>query len=263
MNSGYIKIWRKSIENGWLQNSKLWAFWCYCLIRASHKEITVTIGLQRVELKPGQFIFGRIRASKDLKINTSSIYRIVKFLVSNGNITVKSNNKFSIITVMNWGIYQGDKTSNEHQANIKRTSSEHKQECKALKNKDKKIKKEKPEWLDLDLFDEFKKMRLKIKRPMTEYAEERAISKIKSLMDEGYKQSDIINQSIDSNWKSFYPVKYKKDDIAYRKDPFQDDLFLRQAYDLIGNDKEFNNHCEAFSRCPSETLKEIKKIKEV
>ena len=37
---------------------------------------------------------------------------------------------------MNWGIYQGDKTSNEHQANIKRTSSEHKQECKALKNKD-------------------------------------------------------------------------------------------------------------------------------
>ena len=58
---------------------------------------------------------------------------------------------------MNWGIYQGDKTSDEHQANIKRTSSEHKQECKALKNKDKEIY---GEFKNVELTeDEFKKLK--------------------------------------------------------------------------------------------------------
>ena len=136
MQSGYVKLWRKSIENGWLQNSKLWAFWCYCLIKASHKEITMTVGLQRIQLKPGQFVFGRTKASKDLKINESSIYRLVKFLENSGNIEVKSNNKFSIITIINWGIYQGESTTSEQQMNNKRTTNEHKQECKALKNKE-------------------------------------------------------------------------------------------------------------------------------
>lgn len=145
MQSGYVKLWRKSIENGWLQNPNLWTFWCYCLIKASHKEITVTVGLQRVELKPGQFVFGRVKASKDLRINESAIYRLVKFLENSGNIEVKSNNKFSIITIINWSIYQGDKIPNEQQMNNKRTTSEHKQEYKTLKK---------------NIYGEFKNVRL-------------------------------------------------------------------------------------------------------
>jgi hypothetical protein len=39
-------------------------------------------------------------------------------------LNIKSYSKFSIITVLNWNQYQ----QNEHQMNIRRTSSEHKQE---------------------------------------------------------------------------------------------------------------------------------------
>jgi len=134
MDQGYVKLWRKTIENDWLKNHKLWVFWCYCLIKASHKERIAKVGYQDIKINPGEFIFGRRKASKDLKMHESSIQRCVYALVNSKNISVKSNNKFSIITIINWHLYQQDQNKIEQQANNKRTTSEHRQECKELKN---------------------------------------------------------------------------------------------------------------------------------
>jgi hypothetical protein len=133
MNQGYVKLWRKSLDAGWFRNPKLWTFWTWCLMKASHKEHKVIIGHQEITLKPGQFIFGRKQAAKELKMNPSQIYRLSMFLKNSQNLNIKTNNKFSVFSIINWGIYQSGEFKNEHQneqqANIKRTSSEHKQEC--------------------------------------------------------------------------------------------------------------------------------------
>ena len=107
MNRGYVKLWRKALDNGWLQNHALWAFWSYCLLRANHKETIVIIGYQEVPLKPGQFIFGRKRAARDLNMTEWKIRSCLYFLKKAGNITIKTTNKFSIITIVNWNTYQG------------------------------------------------------------------------------------------------------------------------------------------------------------
>jgi hypothetical protein len=91
-------------------------------------------GVQFVSLEPGQFVFGRKVASEELDIHESAIYRIMQFLTKAGNITIKSNNKFSIISINNWHTYQQDEIEIEQQANNKRTTSEHKQEVKKEKN---------------------------------------------------------------------------------------------------------------------------------
>ena len=57
MHRGYVKLWRKSLEGGWLKDHKLWAFWCWCLGKASHKQIKILVGLQEVNLLPGEFVF--------------------------------------------------------------------------------------------------------------------------------------------------------------------------------------------------------------
>ena len=67
-----------------------------------------------------------------------------------------------------------------------------------------------PEWLDLPLWREFKNMRVRIKKPMTPYAEKRALNKLKKIMDEGYFQADILNRSIDNGWKGLFPPKDKQ-----------------------------------------------------
>ena len=73
MNRGYVKLWRKSLDGGWLQNPELWTFWTWCLLKASHKVIVVKVGFQEITLQPGQFIFGRKKASKELKMSERKI----------------------------------------------------------------------------------------------------------------------------------------------------------------------------------------------
>lgn len=113
MNRGYIKLWRKSLDAGWIRNHKLWAFWSYCLLKASYKEYDAIVGLQIVHLLPGQFIFGRKRASMETGLTEREIRTIVEFLRKAGNLTIKTTNRFSIITIINWPTYQGDDLEND------------------------------------------------------------------------------------------------------------------------------------------------------
>jgi len=112
---GWIKLHRQVLSGGWLQNPNLWTFWCYCLLRANHEPAKEIIKFQRVNLRPGQFIFGRKKASADLKMSEQSIRTCLKKLRSLGNITLKSTNRFSIVTICNWEDYQaGKKEINQH-----------------------------------------------------------------------------------------------------------------------------------------------------
>lgn len=74
---GWIKLYRASIEKGRLTNHKLWTFWCYCLLKASHKEYFQVVGNQQVHLLPGQFVFGRTTAAKDLKMSEQEIRSVL------------------------------------------------------------------------------------------------------------------------------------------------------------------------------------------
>lgn len=75
--------------------------------------------------------------------------------------------------------------------------------------KDKNIKKTTyPDWLDIVLWNEFKKHRSQAATPaLTPHAEKLNITSLKNLIDSGYDQSDIINQSIERGWKGFFPIK--------------------------------------------------------
>jgi hypothetical protein len=122
MNRGYVRLWRKSLDAGWIKNHKLWAFWTWCLLKASHKEYDLIVGLQRVNLLPGQFIFGRKKAAKETGLTEREIRTILDFLKKCGNLTIKTTNKFSIITIVNWHIYQSEETENDQQNDQQLTS---------------------------------------------------------------------------------------------------------------------------------------------
>jgi hypothetical protein len=113
--TGYIKLYRSAIEKGWLTNPVLWTFWCYCMLKASHKRITQFVGKQQITLQPGQFVFGRKKAAKELKRSEREIRTCCEVLKKLQNVTIKTTNKFSIITVVNWNTYQGFNDTNDQQ----------------------------------------------------------------------------------------------------------------------------------------------------
>lgn len=59
------------------------------------------------------------------------------------------------------------------------------------------------------IFKEFRKMRNKIRKPMTDFAEKRLLIRLKSLSENDKTQIEIMLQSIDGPWSNVYPLKKK------------------------------------------------------
>lgn len=116
------------MESAIFENPDALKMWVWMLSRATHKEHNQMVGNQNVCINAGSFVFGRRAAATVLGMSESKIYRLLKLIENDGMIEVKSNNKFSVITIVNWGVYQGNereqRTTNEQQTNNKRTTNE-------------------------------------------------------------------------------------------------------------------------------------------
>jgi len=138
VHRGYVWIWRKISDSGILQNHKLTAFWIWCLIKASHKTHKLMVGFKEVELQPGQFIFGRRTAAKELKMSEQSLRTCLNSCKTSSKLTLEVTHQYSIITICNWELYQGSQNGSNPQTNPRLThdqpTTNHKQECNNGKN---------------------------------------------------------------------------------------------------------------------------------
>jgi hypothetical protein len=103
---GFIKLHRKLLSSPTFDNPNLLKVFIYCLLKASHCKHIQIVGLQNIPLLPGQFIYGRDKAGRELRMKPSTAHRYMLCLKSCGNVDIKANNKFSVVTVANWEVYQ-------------------------------------------------------------------------------------------------------------------------------------------------------------
>lgn len=106
---GYIALHRKTIDSTVFQDDGLFKLWCYCLMKAAHKERKFLHGGVLISLEPGQFVTGRKVLTAELNSSEQKVRSRLALLEKMGNLTIKSTNKYSIITIINWGYYQGDR----------------------------------------------------------------------------------------------------------------------------------------------------------
>lgn len=135
--SGWVKLHRTITDSFVFQNPDRLKFWIWCLCKATHTKRKHNVGLQEIELLPGQFVFGRNKASVELNMAESKVYRLIKTFENKNKIEVKSNNKFSVITVVNWSFYQDSEQQIEQQSNNNLTTNQQQS------NTNKNVKKEK------------------------------------------------------------------------------------------------------------------------
>jgi len=112
MTRGYVRLWRKIVDDPVFQDANLFKVFAWCLLRATYKPAAVPVKTGRgrtvVSLQPGQFIFGRHSASKDLGMPPSSIRNRLEVMKNLQILDIKPGTHFSIISVINWETYQAD-----------------------------------------------------------------------------------------------------------------------------------------------------------
>lgn len=64
-----------------------------------------------------------------------------------------------------------------------------------------------PGWLPLEAWEAFLAMRIKIKKPATEYAQKLLLKKLAEFMAAGFSAQDVLEQSITSGWQDLYAPK--------------------------------------------------------
>lgn len=120
---GWIKLHRKIRSNPIFNDLQLFRLWTICLLEASHKPHEQPVGRQVVNLEAGQFVTGRFDLhgmyNQGLKKNDHvaeyTVWRWLQTLEKHGMVSINSSNKYSIITVLNWSLYQIDEQQNEHE----------------------------------------------------------------------------------------------------------------------------------------------------
>lgn len=139
MNTGWIKLYRKSMESTVWKNPVVWMIWSWILLKANHGSVKLPFNGSDIELTEGQFITGINKALGEMPSLTAQKYRTaIGYLKLTGRITIKTTNKFSLITIVKWEVHQKDNTqtnkplTNEQQTNNKQITTN---------NNDKKVKK--------------------------------------------------------------------------------------------------------------------------
>ena len=118
--NGYIKLYRKLIKWGWYQDSVVKDLFLHCLLMASFKDFD----WMGRSLRAGQFITSRKHLAEDLGFSEMQIRTALKKLESTKEITTETTNRFTIITVMNWGLYQSDEENDNQDLNQQITNKQ-------------------------------------------------------------------------------------------------------------------------------------------
>lgn len=111
MHRGYVKFWRKILDWEWFSCSETFHLFAYLFLAANHSDGNY----KGIEVKRGQLLTGRKSISEKTGISQRSVRTSLKRLKSTGEITVKTTNKFSIITLCNYETYNPYDSKNDQQ----------------------------------------------------------------------------------------------------------------------------------------------------
>lgn len=100
--NGFIKTHRKIMEWEWYKNQNVKDVFLHLCLNANFKENN----FEGVRIKPGQLVTSQSHLAEELGLSRQKIRTALKNLERTGEITMEPTNKFTMITIVNWGKYQ-------------------------------------------------------------------------------------------------------------------------------------------------------------
>lgn len=134
--SSWVKLSRKLATSAIAAKPEYLAVWVHLLLSASYKEGEVLVGRQVVRLNPGQLVFGRHKFSEKTGVSENIVRSALKVLENLQQITIKSESKFSIITITKWTHYQSEEPTNNQQRTSNAPATHHNKEIQEIQEED-------------------------------------------------------------------------------------------------------------------------------
>ena len=114
MAEGFIRLSRKILNWEWMDDSITFHVFVYLLLNANYEERKY----HGYDIKRGEVVVGLENIAKNLHLSVRNVRTALKHLKSTNEVTIRTTNKFSIVTICNFDSWQGltlesDKQSDE------------------------------------------------------------------------------------------------------------------------------------------------------
>lgn len=137
--NGYIKIDRNIVNWRWWNNRNTLIVFLTILLKANYKDLT----FEGRTIHRGQFVTSTQSLAESTGLSTQTIRTCLMHLISTGEITSESTNRYRIITVVNYDKYQeptGKSTGNQQTTNRQSTDNQQQVNTRNTRNTRKKEK---------------------------------------------------------------------------------------------------------------------------
>lgn len=104
MNDTWIKLYRGLLDWQWYTDANAMRVFMHLLLSANYKQNK----WQHETIEAGQLITSVNKLSASLSLSTKQIRTALKKLESSNDIRIKGQTKYSLVTVVNWSLYQSD-----------------------------------------------------------------------------------------------------------------------------------------------------------
>lgn len=200
--AGWIKIHRKMAEWEWYTEPNTFRLFMHLLLHANHEDKK----WKGVDVPAGSLVTGRHSLAEKTGLSERQVRTALKNLKSTNEVTSKTSNKFSIISIVKWKEYQTSDQQSDQQTTSKRPASD--QQATTNKNV-KNDKKERNIGVHFDkwpsppsqqVLADFKKNR---KAAFTQTAIDRMASEIHKAVENGISVDDCLSVCCEAGWQGF------------------------------------------------------------
>ena len=181
MAQGWISLHRKVLENPLVKpKGKYTDFeaWVYLLLRASHDNAKVRIGVNLIWCEPGDIITSQVKLCKQFKWGNTKLRNFLKLLESDSMIEVRTHSNMTQITIINYRDLQKKHTPNKVKTNSKQITSKDQSQTYNNVNNENNVNKRKTKFIT-DVVGQCKNQNQDLVKEFTDYWTELNHSKTK------------------------------------------------------------------------------------
>jgi hypothetical protein len=261
LTGGYIKLFRSLVNWEWYEDINVKTLFIHLLLTVNYEPKQ----WQGISIEKGQRITSVDNLAKETKLSTMQIRGCLAKLERTGEISIKTTNKFTLITVENYTKFQGEeiennkRITNEQQTNNKRITTMEESNKNINKNINN-IYSVLDNYTSNDelrqALKDFLEMRKKLKKPITDRAFNMLLSELNKLAATDDLKVKLLDQSILHNWQTVYPLKVDKQDKPTAKP--------NKFHNIIEHDRKTESEMEELAqRRMQQKLKEIQERKNI
>jgi DNA-binding transcriptional regulator YhcF (GntR family) len=240
--SGYVRIHRTLIDHPAFRTDAEAMAFAWLVAKASWRSSRVRYKGHGVCLERGQLAISVREFAMAMDRDKAWIERLLKRLKNEGMVETAAETGVTIVTICNYDKYQSECVSGE-------TAAETQGETRARQTQDTEQRREKgkkketialADWVPVEPWEAFKRMRKGMKVPFTPDAERGILADLEKLRNEGHDLEKVLLKAVKRGWRGVFgdeDTKRAAVKIVRAMTPSEMHSSIRYHREVLGDEK--------------------------